>query len=393
MMKKNENNPLEGIEFVDALEATKIQLDPPSEIEPPDAGAKPQEAIMSRNLELEDRLDNFEIKGLVIHAGSEYSNSISQLSPQDRSATYKEAKVDEWDIFYERANSVFTELKTKHYVSGDSIRSIVCSFLDIFSVDRNILLTLSQLPNSRVYNPAEHAMKVSILSLCIGTAMGYDKNQLIELGMCAFASALGMVFMDDIYLSTKPLSEEQQLRLRSHPMVGANIVDSTRGMPMVASLVVYQIHERENGLGYPKQRKGRFIHQYAKIIAVADVFQALCSPRAHRPSFKPFEAMTRVLSMVKIGHLAVEVVKPFMRYTSLYPVGSLVRLADQKIARVIAANQEQVKSPVVSVIYDSHDILLKDEEIYQIDLSQEFKYQIVATLKESDVNADKLKGL
>ena len=99
------------------------------------------------------------------------------------------------------------------------------------------------------------------------------------------------------------------------------------------------------------------------------------------------------MSMVKIGYLSADIVRPFMKYTSLYPVGSLVRLSDKSIARVISANQDQVKAPIISVLFDTHGLPLLNKDIYQINLSTESTYQIVEALRESDVRVSKLQGL
>lgn len=274
-----------------------------------------------------------------------------------------------------------------------SLYRLVHQFLNIFSHDRNILLTLAQMPSSLHFNAAEHSMKTSIVALTIGTAMGYSEEQLVELGVCTLANDFGMLFMEPLVNQVGPLNSESLLKLRSHPMISANIIEGVRGMPSMSSLVAYQVHERENGTGYPKQRHGRFIHDYAKIIAVADVFQAFCSPRAHRPAFKPHEAMTKIVGMVRIGSLSAEVVKSFMRYTSIYPVGSLVRLSDARLARVILAHENEVKYPTVSILRDETGRNLKAVEVYQVDLRRNPQVQIVMALTESEYSFDKLDGL
>lgn len=325
--------------------------------------------------------------------GREFSITIGQIHPHQRSQIYKNERASEWEIALKQTQRIFEQVRTEQSFQVNSLYRLVQQFLNIFSQDRNILLTLAQMPSSIHFNSAEHSMKTSIVALTIGTAMGYSEEQLVELGVCTLANDFGMLFMEPLVNQAGALDSESLLKLRSHPMISANIIEGVRGMPSMSSLVAYQVHERENGTGYPKQRQGRFIHDYAKIIAVADVFQAFCSPRAHRPAFKPYEAMTKIVGMVRIGSLSAEVVKSFMRYTSIYPVGSLVRLSDARLARVILAHENEVKHPTVSILRDEAGRNLKVNEVYQLDLRRNPQVQIVMALTESEYTFDKLDGL
>jgi HD-GYP domain-containing protein (c-di-GMP phosphodiesterase class II) len=347
---------------------------------------------LSKNEELEAKLDVAIPDSPKKVQGQEFSKKLQQVSPQDRSETYKTQKLSEWHTFSSRSERIFGSLiDNGGFVS--SVHSLVKGLMSEFSKDRNILLTLSQMPSSMIYSPSEHALKTSIVSICIGASMGYSEDQTLDLGMCAYVSDFGMAFMKDIYTHPEQLSQESLIKLRSHPMIGANIIDGVRGMPSMASLVVYQVHERDNGTGYPKRRNGRFIHDYAKIIAVADIFQALCSPRAHRSAFTPFEAMTKVVGMVRLGSLSVHAVKPFMNYTSLYPIGSLVKLSDSRIGRVVMANGDDIKKPVISVLRSEQGIQLDSDSIYQVDLKNIGDVNIVQALQDSDFDLQKLDGL
>lgn len=348
---------------------------------------------LSQNKALEARLEDIVLESPEKVRGREFSIRLTQVNPTQRTKSYKNEKVNEWNDLSNHASRIYASLIDSPEFSVDAVHRLVHNLMNVFSKDRNILLTLSQLPSSTIYSPSEHALKTSIISICIGASMGYSEEQIVDLGVCAFVSDFGMAYMEEIYKQPDQLTQEALLKLRSHPMISANIIDGVRGMPAMASLVVYQVHERENGTGYPKKRNGRFIHAFAKVIAVADVFQALCSPRAHRSAFRPFEAMTKVVGMVRLGSLSHEAVKPFMNYTSLYPIGSLVKLSDSRIGRVVMANGEDIKKPVISILKDEYGIKLKETDIYQVDLRRMGDIHIIQALKESDLDVQKLDGL
>ena len=78
-----------------------------------------------------------------------------------------------------------------------------------------------------------------------------------------------------------------------------------------------------------------------------------------------------LIRMSQQGFLSPEHVKAFLSYTSLFPVGSLVELSDNRICKVIGANGSSYTKPVVSVLREKDGTILKKSEIYQVDLKAE----------------------
>jgi HD-GYP domain-containing protein (c-di-GMP phosphodiesterase class II) len=135
-------------------------------------------------------------------------------------------------------------------------------------------------------------------------------------------------------------------------------------------MVVYQMHERANGSGYPRGRQANQIHDLAKIAAVADVFVALTSERPHRPGMMPYYALERILRGVKDGLYDAAVVRALLKTVSLFPVGSFVSLTDGRTGKVVRANGEHYARPVVLAWDDADSIgtqavvdLSKDDDV------------------------------
>ncbi|MBD3314552.1 MAG: HD domain-containing protein [Chitinivibrionales bacterium] len=313
--------------------------------------------------------------------GQALKESVSQLSVQERTPEYK----DEVTGSYEEALGVTTRtldaLAGHERVGGTEIRRIVNRFVEIFVTDRNILLNLSGTRTKNRDYVYTHSLNVCLLSLNIAAAYGYNREQVAEIGIGALLHDVGMLLIpSEIRLREKRLSEEHWYEIQKHPILGLHLLEKVRGLPDSTPVVAYQVHERCNAKGYPKKRHGVLIHRHAKVVQVADIYEALTSPRPHRAPYVPYKAMVALVKMARQGLISQEFVKAFMEYASLFPVGSLVRLNDGRIAKVVATNGTSYAKPVLSILTDADGKALSPNQIYQLDLKEETECQIVKAL-------------
>ncbi len=132
-----------------------------------------------------------------------------------------------------------------------------------------------------------------------------------------------------------------------------------------------QHHEKLNGSGYPQKLKGSQITQDAKILSVADVYDALTSERPFRDRLEPYEAMKIIIS--GNGTLFYpNVVSAFVKVMSLYPVESFVKLSSGELAIVTRSSKKSAMMPVVRVIIDISGNKVRDSE--EIDLNYDTRY-------------------
>jgi HD-GYP domain-containing protein (c-di-GMP phosphodiesterase class II) len=252
---------------------------------------------------------------------------------------------------------------------GRDILSVVRRFMDTFLNDRNIILNLagSKAPaQSHLY---QHPLNVSLLCLNIATALGFNEKQVIEIGTIGLLHDIGMLGVDPaVRLKTGRLTTHELFEIQRHPMLGLHLLEGVARLDQIIALVTYQSHERLNGSGYPRQRKGNLIHPYARIIHCADIYEALSSPRPHRPANAPYRSMEQLVKMVRAGFLDSTVVSGLVRYSSLFAVGSIVELSDHRIAKVIAAHEEAIAKPLLRILSSDTGTLLPLKERYALDL-------------------------
>ena len=248
----------------------------------------------------------------------------------------------------------------------------------IFTSDMSYLLNIvamHQKTEEHIYN---HSLNVAIYSLCTATAFGYNQHQVLEIGIGALLHDAGMLLVPrDICLKKGKLEKEEWYEIMKHPILGLHLLEKVDRLPEWVPYMAYQCHERENGKGYPKQRSSRLIHNYAKICAIADMYEAFSSARPYRDAYIPYKAIELVIKASKQGLLSGELVRSFVQFMSLFPIGSIVELSNRCIGKVIRTNPSSPSKPVVCILFDGDGTPLSGSKIYEEDLSANLSLSIV----------------
>ncbi len=173
--------------------------------------------------------------------------------------------------------------------SGKGINFLACKAplqQMIFEImeNRNILINLNEIRplNDSIYN---HMVQVCIIAIRVGIQMGYDQLRLLELGLGVLFHDIGMTrIAADILNRIGGLTSDEIAQIKTHPKTGYDLIKQSRDLPEVVGQIAFQHHERYNGDGYPLKLVGFHIHEYARIAAVADVFDAMTSEKLYRPA-------------------------------------------------------------------------------------------------------------
>ena len=320
-------------------------------------------------------------------------NSMKQLYLADRTQEYKK-KVD---LTYSQALKqiewILRKLMNAEKVDGDRIRQVVELFMDTFVTDKNIMMAVSFRKSAKEEYIFAHTLNVCILAMSIAAAYGYSKEQVIHIGMGSILHDLGMLLLPpEIRFKKGRLSSGEWFEIRKHPLLGLYLTEKLVRTPDSVKFILYQAHERDNGNGYPKQRSTRFIHNYAKIMQIADIYEAISSPRPYRDALVPFKCIEFLIKMSEKGFISNDFLKAFLSCTSFFPVGSLLELNNAKVARVISVNQARLNRPVVSVLKDEAGKFLGPGEVYQLDLSREEDVKVVRSLPFDYPGMDLMDG-
>ena len=258
-------------------------------------------------------------------------------------------------------------------------------------VQRNVhsALALNDLANADGYT-LKHSLAVTTLGLALGLRVmrkygwidvdgrrRYDcgHGRMTALGVGLLLHDIGKLAVPaEILRKTGALNDEEWKTMREHPTLGVHILKRD-GISPLSRAVVRSHHERWKGSGYPDQRAGDDIHQFARIAAVADVFDALTSDRYYRKAMPLPEACDFIERREGID-FDPEVVDIFRSFVAPYPPGTRVVLSDGYCGLVKEVKAEAVRQPIVRIIMDPAGALVPPLEI---DLSTMPGLRVVST--------------
>ncbi len=159
--------------------------------------------------------------------------------------------------------------------------------MEIEGTQKEIIYTLGEIAEARSRETGFHVKRVSEYCRLLGEKAGLNPNQVEILRMAAAMHDVGKVAIPDTILNNPgSLTDDEFETMKNHAEIGFGMLgSSSRKILRAAAIIAVQHHEKYDGSGYPKGLKGEEIHQYARITAIADVFDALCCDRVYRKAY------------------------------------------------------------------------------------------------------------
>ena len=143
------------------------------------------------------------------------------------------------------------------------------------------------------YTTYTHSLNVCTFSIALGRYIGIEKaDDLNRLGTGALLHDIGKTRIPQAILNKKgPLDDEEMQAIKQHPRWGFEIILMTKALPHESYYPILQHHEREDKSGYPHGISEQEIHLYSKIVAIADVFDAMTTQKVYRSAVESFPAL------------------------------------------------------------------------------------------------------
>lgn len=238
--------------------------------------------------------------------------------------------------------------------------SISNDLMKAISENDAIAVDISTLKVSDEYT-FKHSVDVASMSMIIAKKQGMDQKQVYQIGISGLLHDLGKSEIPNEVLN-KPgkLTDEEFTIMKNHPLFGYNILKDKADIAPEVKMGVLQHHEKTNGRGYPLGLDNQRIHLYARILSVADIYDALVTERPYKNAFSPRDAVEMIMAMT--GELDFGMIQSFLDSVILYPVDSVVSLSTGERAKVVQNNPGYPMRPKV--------VALKTGKVY--DLANDF---------------------
>lgn len=247
-----------------------------------------------------------------------------------------------------------------------SIGQLVSNIIEEILDNKNCMFNIVDLKSFDDYTYF-HSVNVTVLSVVLGMGMGLTKEELYKLGLGALLHDIGKVFIP-LEILNKPgkLSEPEYEKIKEHAFLGYKYLKDNFDIPITSYVSALQHHERYDGNGYPNKLVGEGISKFGRIMAVADVYDAMTSDRPYRIGMLPSETVEYIMSGT--GNMFdPKVIDIFSKKVAPYPVATKVILSDKRVAYVAENYESFGLRPLLKVVSENETPV----EPYYLDLKMD----------------------
>jgi len=262
--------------------------------------------------------------------------------------------------------------------------------------DDSTLLGLANIKNYDEY-AFNHSVNVAIYAMALGQRMGIPKKHLSHLGMAGLFHDIGKTKIpEEILNKTEKLSVEERAILRSHPVIGTELMMRMKEWGELSARMmegVFEHHLRYDLTGYPRLVQKKKVTLFGRIVAIADFYDAWVRARG----YPRFPYVSEKILEIMLGRSGKDfdpaIVKVFINMIGAMPLGTLALLNTHEMGVVtqIQEDTDLLDRPKVCLIYYSDGEYRKGKVVdlgEMDDVSGDFKRSIVKTLDPNDYNID-----
>ena len=251
---------------------------------------------------------------------------------------------------------------------------------DIIAQQKNLV----QLTDIRLHDTYTfaHSVNVAILSSLLGVLLKISREEQLKLTLGGLLHDIGKVTVPyEILTKAGHLSDNEWSVMQGHPEAGRQRLKKMFPNDTLLSTIALQHHERFDGSGYPNHLKGEQIHRYGRIVAIADVYDALTSVRPYKRAYTPSVAH-RLMATCSPGHFDLDLLKLFFDNVAIYPVGTILKTQDG-YAIVKKVEFGYTLTPVVCVFANREGKLLNAPS--DLDLKEAPKGMLDGVISDSEL--------
>lgn len=249
---------------------------------------------------------------------------------------------------------LYNNTSSENFVEASN--NVANELMKTITENNAVAVDISMLKVSDEYT-FKHSVDVATISMIIGKQHGLSERELHQLSISGLLHDVGKSKIPNEVLN-KPgrLTDEEFALIKQHSLFGFQILKERDEFSDSVLRGVLQHHEKINGKGYPVGSGANKIHPFAKIIAVADIYDALVTERPYKKAFSKTEAIEMIMAMTE--ELDLNAMQSFLNSVILYSVDSIIQLSNGEKAKVIDNNPENCLRPKV--------VGLKSGKIYDL---------------------------
>ncbi len=266
----------------------------------------------------------------------------------------------------ESVTEIFNDIKMDNEVYHTRIDDLITELMGVIRENTNEIIQLTLVDVPTVDKFTGSAVNCMILSVVIGMNLKFVSHRLIQLATAALLHDVGMLRIPErILLKKEKLTPEEYKQMKMHTIHTYKIISQFLKYPEEIASIALQHHERWDGKGYPRGLRGNDILLPARVISVADAYEAMVRERPYRNSMIGYNAMKEILND-NGRRFDPKVLKAFLKSMGIYPIGSIVQLNNSSIGKVVENHPEAPLRPKIELIIDEYGDRYAEKEIIDL---------------------------
>ncbi len=207
-----------------------------------------------------------------------------------------------------------------------------------------------------------HSLNVAIISAVLGGWLGFTTSEINTLIVCGIYHDIGKLKIPrKIIEKPEALTPEEYEIMKTHTTLGFKILEDMK-LDKRVKYTALMHHERMDGSGYPLGIKGDKIDKLTRVVAIADVYEAMTAPRKYRKARCPFEAV-KIFESNGLALYDTEYLLKFLEHITMCYMGYRVRLNDGTIGTIVYMNKQEESRPMIRV-GNEYINLFRNPELY-----------------------------
>jgi HD-GYP domain-containing protein (c-di-GMP phosphodiesterase class II) len=284
-----------------------------------------------------------------------------------------------------KLNDIFNDIAAGNRMGTQSINHIISQLLRMAREEPGNIIGYILGGDVKGYSFAKSSINTAILSYLITAEFKAPNHKLLQIVTGALLHDVGMFRLPQEILNKRgELTGAELQYMRTHPVGSYKIVCKEFLYPEGVGQVVLQHHEHWDGTGYPQGFEGTKIDSGARIVSVADAFEAMVSKKPYRNSMIGYQAMKNLMAD-NSRRFDPNVLKAFIKIMGIYPIGSLILLNTGAVARVTEVRKEAPLRPRITMLLDKDGKAYPQNGEETIDLLNEKALFITRALDPTEI--------